>query len=175
MELEIGSVLAGKVTGITKFGAFVSVPPGRTGLVHISEIAGSFVNDVSEHLSVGQEVTVKVIGMEGGKLNLSIKAALTPEQLDRREPAQRDTRPREPKTREMRQREARGPARERERETAPRESGPPREPASGAPDAGSSFEDRLQKFMKDADNKISGIRQFSDKRGSRRRGGGGGK
>jgi S1 RNA binding domain protein len=171
MELEIGSVLAGKVTGITKFGAFVSVPPGRTGLVHISEIAGSFVSDVSEHLAVGQEVTVKVIGMEGGKLNLSIKAALTAEQLDRREPAQRETRPREP-----RQREARSPAREREREreAAPRASGPPREPASGAPDAGSSFEDRLQKFMKDADNKISGIRQFSDKRGSRRRGGGGG-
>ena len=53
MEFGVGSILEGKVTGITKFGAFVSLPGGRSGLVHISEIAYSYVNDISEHLSEG--------------------------------------------------------------------------------------------------------------------------
>ena len=76
----MGKVLTGKVTGITKFGAFVSVAPDKMGLVHISEIASSFVNDIREHLTVGQEVTVKIIGVDGaGRLNLSIKAALPQE------------------------------------------------------------------------------------------------
>ena len=56
MEFGVGSVLEGKVTGITKFGAFVSLPEGKSGLVHISEIAYSYVNDVKDHLKVGQEV-----------------------------------------------------------------------------------------------------------------------
>ena len=50
MELGVGAVVDGKVTGITKFGAFVSLPDGRSGLVHISEIAYSYVNEVSDHL-----------------------------------------------------------------------------------------------------------------------------
>ena len=58
MDLAVGNILTGKVTGITKFGAFVSLAPGKSGLVHISEIANTFVNDVSEFLSVGQDVTV---------------------------------------------------------------------------------------------------------------------
>ncbi|MCD7887083.1 MAG: S1 RNA-binding domain-containing protein, partial [Clostridiales bacterium] len=79
MELEIGAILDGKVTGITKFGAFVALPGGRSGLVHISEVAYSFVNDVNEFLTVGQEVKVKVIGMEGdSRINLSIKQTLPP-------------------------------------------------------------------------------------------------
>lgn len=79
MELEVGSIVEGKVTGITKFGAFVSLPEGKSGLVHISEIAYTYVNDVSEHLQVGQDVTVKIIGIdESGRINLSIKKALPP-------------------------------------------------------------------------------------------------
>lgn len=79
MELEVGSIVEGKVTGITKFGAFVSLPEGKSGLVHISEIAYTYVNDVSEHLEVGQDVTVKIIGIdESGRINLSIKKALPP-------------------------------------------------------------------------------------------------
>ena len=50
MEFGVGSVVEGKVTGITKFGAFVGLPEGKSGLVHISEIAYSYVNDVKEHL-----------------------------------------------------------------------------------------------------------------------------
>ena len=64
MEFGVGSILDGKVTGITKFGAFVSLPEGRSGLVHISEIAYSYVNEVSDHLQGGQEVKVKVIGID---------------------------------------------------------------------------------------------------------------
>jgi S1 RNA binding domain protein len=79
MELEIGAILAGKVTGITKFGAFVALPGGRSGLVHISEVAYSYVNDVSEFLTVGQEVNVKVISVDENKrINLSIKQTLPP-------------------------------------------------------------------------------------------------
>ena len=79
MEFGVGSVLEGKVTGITKFGAFVSLPEGKSGLVHISEIAYSYVNDVKDHLKEGQEVKVKVIGIdENGRINLSIKRLWIP-------------------------------------------------------------------------------------------------
>ena len=61
MEFGVGSILDGKVTGITKFGAFVSLPGGKSGLVHISEIAYTYVNDVHDHLQEGQQVKVKVI------------------------------------------------------------------------------------------------------------------
>ena len=64
MEFGVGSIVDGKVTGITKFGAFVALPEGRSGLVHISEIAYSYVNEVSDHLKEGQEVKVKVIGID---------------------------------------------------------------------------------------------------------------
>ena len=73
MEFGVGSIVEGKVTGITKFGAFVALPEGKSGLVHISEIAYTYVNDVKEHLKEGQEVKVKVIGIdENGRINLSI-------------------------------------------------------------------------------------------------------
>ncbi len=86
MDLTVGAVLDGKVTGIMKFGAFVSLPGGKSGLVHISEIAYTYVNQVSDHLQVGQEVKVKVIGIDdAGRINLSIKKAQeAPPQQDRR-------------------------------------------------------------------------------------------
>ena len=78
-EIEVGAILEGKVTGITKFGAFVSLPGGKSGLVHISEIAYSYVSDVAEHLAEGQDVKVKVISIdENNRINLSIKQALPP-------------------------------------------------------------------------------------------------
>lgn len=76
MQLEVGAILEGKVNGITKFGAFVTLPDGKSGLVHISEIANTYVNDVHDHVAEGQTVKVKVIGIgEDGKINLSIKKA----------------------------------------------------------------------------------------------------
>lgn len=74
MQLQVGMVTEGKVTGITKFGAFVALPEGKSGLVHISEIANTFVNDVHDYVQDGQTVKVKVIGISpDGKINLSIK------------------------------------------------------------------------------------------------------
>lgn len=76
MSIEVGSKLQGKVTGITNFGAFVELSEGRTGLVHISEVADKYVKDINEHLTVSDQVTVKVINVEkDGKVGLSIKKA----------------------------------------------------------------------------------------------------
>jgi S1 RNA binding domain protein len=75
MSIELGSKLEGKVTGITHFGAFVLLPTGQTGLVHISEIADSYVRDINEHLKVNDPVTVKVINLDNNKIGLSIRQA----------------------------------------------------------------------------------------------------
>lgn len=76
MPIEVGSVLEGVVTGITNFGAFIELPGGETGLVHISEIAGVYVKDVNDFLKTNDKVTVKVISVDPkGKIGLSIKQA----------------------------------------------------------------------------------------------------
>ena len=92
MEPVVGAVCEGRVTGITNFGAFVALEGGKSGLVHISEVAGSYVNDVHDHLTVGQTVKVRVMNMtEDGKINLSIKRAV--EEAPRRSaPAPRQVR-----------------------------------------------------------------------------------
>src|SRR5699024_10076259 len=64
MSIEVGSKVEGKVTGITNFGAFVELEKNTTGLVHISEVADSYVKDINEYLKVGETVTVKVINVE---------------------------------------------------------------------------------------------------------------
>lgn len=150
MEFGVGSVLDGKVTGITKFGAFVALPGGRSGLVHISEIAYSYVNDVKDHLTEGQEVKVKVIGIDDtGRINLSIKKAMDP--------------PPRPA----------GPAHftaggdRRPPSGAPRPGGfAPRPAASREP---ADFEDRLKQFMQSSDSKLSDMR--SAERKNSRKGG----
>lgn len=149
MEIEKDSILTGKVTGITKFGAFVQVAPGRSGLVHISEIANTYVNDVNDFLTQGQEVTVKVLKIdENGRLNLSIKQAQPPAP-DRPAPSRPRSTPRE---------ESRPAAvHSAEGEVLP-------------PSKDAAFEDKLKKFMQDSDSKMSGVRIYSDnRRGGRRR------
>ena len=77
MQIDIGSVYDGIVTGLTKFGAFVKLEDGTTGMVHISEVSNEYVNDISEHLAEGDKVKVKVIEInEKGKASLSIKKAM---------------------------------------------------------------------------------------------------
>lgn len=143
MEFGVGSVLEGKVTGITKFGAFVSLPEGKSGLVHISEIAYSYVNDVKDHLKEGQEVKVKVIGIdENGRINLSIKKAMDP--------------PPRPA----------GQGRPMGRPGGHTGGGFRGKPAPAEP---ASFEDRLKQFMAASDGKLSELRQ-SERRSSRRGG-----
>ncbi len=150
MEFNVGAVMTGKVTGITKFGAFVALAPGKSGLVHISEIANSFVSDIHEFLTEGQEVSVKIINIdETGRINLSIKQAQEP------------VRTREPEARQKREPRSTAEALKRsdaEANYAPKQS------------SNASFEDKLKRFMQDSDSKISGIRQYSEKKTSRRRG-----
>ena len=79
MQLEVGAVLEGKVTGITKFGAFVALPGNRTGMVHISEVAPTFVKEIRDYVTENQTVKVKVLNIsEDGKISLSMKKAVEP-------------------------------------------------------------------------------------------------
>lgn len=88
MALEIGSVLEGTVTGITSFGAFVSLPENKSGMVHISEVAQTYVKDINEHIQIGDTVQVKVLNMDpAGKISLSIRRA-QPEQPRAPRPAE---------------------------------------------------------------------------------------
>lgn len=149
MEYEVGTVLEGKVTSITKFGAFVALEGGKSGLVHISEIANSYVNDVHDFLQEGQDVKVKLLAIKDGKLDLSIKKALPPPER----PAQRSfqTRP-----------------------AAPRPAAAPRRPAVQAADTTPSgdlvFEDKLKQFLSSSERKMADLnRNISGKQGGRRR------
>lgn len=86
MQIEEGSVLRGKVTGIAPFGAFVELEGGKTGLVHISEVSSEYVEDISKHLTQGQSVKVRVMSVdEQGKISLSIKRAVENSDKKRRE------------------------------------------------------------------------------------------
>ncbi|HHW17405.1 MAG TPA: S1 RNA-binding domain-containing protein [Firmicutes bacterium] len=76
MALEVGAIVEGVVTGVTNFGAFVSLPDGKTGLVHISEIADAYVKDINEYVKKNDKVRVKVLSVDAsGKIGLSIKQA----------------------------------------------------------------------------------------------------
>lgn len=75
MSIEIGSIVEGVVSGITNFGAFIELPGGQTGLVHISEVADAYVKDVKDYLKDKDKVMVKVIAIDKGKIGLSIKQA----------------------------------------------------------------------------------------------------
>ena len=140
MEFGVGSIVDGKVTGITKFGAFVALPEGRSGLVHISEIAYSYVNEVSDHLKEGQEVKVKVIGIDqNNRINLSIKKVTEPPP-----------------------RPAGGGQGGRPRSGGGRPGGFAPRPA--APKEPTDFEDRLKQFMQSSDSKLSELRYIEKKR-----------
>lgn len=89
MDATIGSILDGKVKSITTFGAFISLEGGKSGLVHISEVSSAYVNNVRDHLTEGQAVRVKVIGIEpNGKIRLSIRQAQEPRRPQQERPKQ---------------------------------------------------------------------------------------
>ena len=91
MQVEVGAIVEGKVTGLTNFGAFVSLPDGKTGMVHISEVAPTYVKEIRDYLTENQEVKVKVLSVgDDGRVSLSIKRAMEPEQ---QRPPQRQQRP----------------------------------------------------------------------------------
>jgi S1 RNA binding domain protein len=122
MPLEVGSIVEGVVTGITHFGAFVTLPTGQTGLVHISEVADSYVRDIKDFVKEQDRIKVKVLSVDPvGKIGLSIR------QVDPR-------------------------------------SGPTR----GRAPSRRSFEDKLSRFMKDSEERLTTIKRSTEsKRGGR--------
>ena len=144
MAVEIGSIQEGKVTGIMNFGAFVSLPGGKSGLVHISEIANTFVKDVHEHLQVGQTVKVKVLDInEQGKINLSIKRVLEEQKEPEKKPAPPPVVPAKPHMADF-------------GEVAP-------------PTTDLSFEEKLKKFMQASDSKNADKRRNTERKQHARR------
>ena len=171
MGFEVGSVLEGKVTGITKFGAFVSLPENRSGLVHISEIAYSYVSDVSEHLSEGQAVTVKVIGIDNNnRINLSIKQVAPPPARPERRP-NNGPRPMNNNQQERGERPAFNNGGNRPAYNNGGNRRPPVQTEAVQPKGPASFEDQLKQFMASSDSKLSEL-HLNEKRSSRRGGGG---
>lgn len=139
MQIEEGVILRGKITGIAPFGAFVELDGGKTGLVHISEVSATFVEDISKHLTQGQSVKVKVMSVdEKGKISLSIKRA-----------------------------EDQGSAKKK-REPRPRNSGelkgaPEVFEFTGKKNMSDmSFEDKLLKFKQDSDEKIQDLKRNTE-------------
>lgn len=166
MEFEVGSILEGKVTGITKFGAFVSLPENKSGLVHISEIAYSYVSDVHEHLQEGQQVKVKIIGIdESNRINLSIKKAMDPP--PRTQQARSGDRPPRPQQNGGERGERGGYQGGGNR--ARTNNAATFNPRPAQPKGPVDFEDQLKQFMAYSDSKLSELR-MTDKRGSRRGG-----
>ena len=146
MEFTVGTIFDGKVKTITNFGAFIALPENKTGLVHISEVANTFVSDIRQHLTEGQDVKVMVIGTENGKINLSMK------RLEAKPaPRSNNFRPREGASTQSR----------------PQRSAPTPPPAPKTADQ--LFEEKLKQFMSESDSKISSLRQYSDHRTKSRR------
>ncbi|WP_373233429.1 S1 domain-containing RNA-binding protein [Cohnella sp.] len=154
MSIEVGAKLQGKVTGITHFGAFVELPGGVTGLVHISEIADNYVKDVKDHLKLEDVVTVKVINVDkDGKIGLSIRKA-----VDR------------PEGEQAPQQQQRPPRNDRPFRREDRDGGGGRGGRGGF-DRGPNrltFEDKVSRFLKDSEERISSLKKNTEgKRGGR--------
>jgi S1 RNA binding domain protein len=163
MEFAVGAILEGKVTGITKFGAFVALPGNKTGMVHISEIAHAYVSDISEYLTVGQEVKVKVIALDpAGKINLSIKKTVEP-------PPRQGRSDRPQRSGDRGEREGRGDRPQRSGNRGSYEQRQRPAARTSTPKEPQSFDDMLKQFMADSDSKISSIKQYSDHRTKRGR------
>ena len=150
MSLEVGMIVEGKVTGITKFGAFVDLEDGKTGMVHISEVAPTYVNDIKDFLSEGQKVKVKVLTIgEDGKIGLSIKKAMPPQKKPSGNSGNNNssyhgrnsaTRPASPRPGNF-------------------------EWQSSKKSEPSSFEDMLSRFKQTSDEKMSDLKRMENKRG----------
>lgn len=134
--LEIGAIVEGKITGLTNFGAFVSLPDGKSGMVHISEVSNSFVKDIKEFLKEGQNVKVKVVNItDEGKISLSIKKA---------EDTQKENTPR-PK-----------------RNDRPRNNNVWQGQNKQQSDGAMSFEDMMARFKQVSDEKMTDLKRSTD-------------
>ena len=149
--VAVGDIIAGKVAKVTNYGAFVDLAGGGSGMIHISEVANTYVKDINDYLKVGEEVTVKVIGInEAGKVSLSIKETM-----------QKGPQP------------GQGQGPRREGGGKPQRSGyPPRtwnRPAP-PPSTGDAFEDMLSRYKRSSDDRMSDLKKVLDtRRGSANR------
>ncbi len=136
MELTNGQIVEGKITGITNFGVFADIGEGKSGMVHISEVARTYVNDIKEHVKVGDVLKMKVLNIgEDGKISLSIKRALEPE-----------------KSSEHRERRERSGF----RQTAKIDSSYTWTPKKSEPQ---SFEEMMNRFKQTSDEKFSDLKR----------------
>lgn len=161
MALEVGNILEGKVSGITKFGAFIDLPDSKTGMVHISEVAPTFINEISDYVKVGQTVNVKVLAINDGKISLSIKQALPKEQQQKR-----------PKPAKAKNSER--PSRQPYKPAPPVTSPGDFEWQSSRKSAPSTFEDMMSRFKQTSEDKMSDLKR-GESRGYSRRGNGNGR
>ena len=158
MELTVGAVVEGKVKSITNFGAFISLPENKTGMVHISEVANAYVSDIRQHLTEGQDVKGMVIGVDSGKINRSIRRLEPKPQRDGNKPAYRGGNGGQRRE---------GQPQNREGGNRPQQQRAPMPPAAPKT-ADQLFEEKLKAFMSESDSKLSGIKQYADHRSSSR-------
>ncbi|MGZ4032565.1 MAG: S1 domain-containing RNA-binding protein [Tumebacillaceae bacterium] len=168
MAIELGSKLEGKVTGITHFGAFVLLPGNVTGLVHISEIADTYVKDINDHLKVNDMVTVKVINVDkDGKIGLSIRQAKEPVEGQAAPAPKRDFPPRggdRPPRPDRPPYGGGGGGGDRPRGGGPRGGG---NRGGGHGGGRLNFEDKINRFLKDSEDRLSALKRNESKRGGR--------
>lgn len=167
MKPEIGQIYEGKITSITNFGAFVSLPEGPDGMVHISEISDRFIKNIQDVCKVGDVVKVKVISIaENGKIALSIKKANppAPQEKDKDRDKDKDFKPQ------------RKPAR-KPQET--KKTPPPVFYPDGVWEetvsSNQNFEDMMSKFKKSSQDRMSDLKRGGEGRGYSRRGNGNGR
>lgn len=157
MSLTVGTIVKGKVTGITNFGAFVELEDGSRGMIHISEISRSYIEDIRTVLKVGQTLDVKVISInEQGKIALSLK------QLEEGDGAKKPVKKVKPQ-----------PKPRKKYEPAPAVTSPG-DFEWQASSAGGSFEDMMSKFKRTSEDKMSDLKR-GESRGYSRRGNGSGR
>jgi S1 RNA binding domain protein len=156
MQLNVGDIVEGKVTGLTNFGAFVKVTSGEVGMVHISEVASSYVKDIKEHLAEGQDVKVKVLSInEAGKISMSIKQA--------------EPKPAEPREKKEFRSFDKGADKRPAGNKPRRGNNPPVWQGNRQEDKPQSFEDMMAKFKQTSDERQAGMKKPAE---SRRSGGG---
>ena len=167
MSFEVGQKVAGKVTGITHFGAFVSLPDNKTGLIHISEISDSYIKDINTVLTVGQEVEVKLLTIAAdGKISLSLRQAneeAKPETTGRPKPAfnkDNDRKYNKPPQSDQ------APRFNKSNTSSSRSSFTPNQ--NNAPKKEGDFDSLMSGFLKDSEDRLSSLRRNTEgKRGGR--------
>lgn len=156
MAFEVGQIVEGKVTGIMNYGAFIDLGDGISGMVHISEVAPTYVKEIKDHLTIGQQVKVKILAIdERGKISLSIKQAMPKPQNNSRDYNKRGSNGGYDRKRSGRSNSGNSDNFEWNRKQ----------------NSSDNFDDMLSKFMASSDEKISGLKKQQGENRRSRKGG----